>query len=125
MQPVEIARLLALRGLLSAGWSRAARKLLEGLRSEDETTRSLAATLLARSGPQALDALREAVQEEESLPFVLTMLGDLGDKQDEETLAKFATHHDAQVQTAAKYALEVLHARLNAAGGAGAESFSA
>ena len=42
---------------------------------------------------------------------MLTMLGDLGDMGDERTLSKFVSHHDAEVQVAAKYALDVLHSR--------------
>ena len=63
------------------------------------------ATLLVRSGRHSPDALREAARAEQSLPVVLTMLGDLGDREDEKMLSHLVSHHDA------KYLKKVLSTR--------------
>ncbi|MGH0030476.1 MAG: hypothetical protein ACQGVC_11845 [Myxococcota bacterium] len=86
-------------------------RLVDALASEDETVRGLAATMIVRAGPKACPTLREAAREERSLPIVLSMLGDLGETRDEGILKDLSVHHDAQVQLAAKDALDVLQAR--------------
>ena len=112
MQVLEVAKILGL-GLLcrTVAPSAAGRQLLLELRSEDETARTLAGTMLMRAGPHVRPTLRAAAHSEQSLSMVLPMLGDLGDASDEKLLRRFTAHPDPQVQLAAKDALEVLHAR--------------
>jgi hypothetical protein len=112
MRVLEVAKILGLGLLFRAlPLEAAGRQLLLELRSDDETARMLAGTMLMRAGSRARATLRAAACAEQSLPMVLPMLGDLGDPSDAGLLRRFLGHHDPQVKLAAKDALEVLSAR--------------
>lgn len=110
MHLFEVAKILSL-GLAFrvSGMPLVGEILISALRSDDETTRQIAATMIVRAGARARRTLRQAADAEQSLPFVLSMLGDVGDRNDLALLERFAVHPDAQIQVSAKDALRVLH----------------
>jgi hypothetical protein len=95
-------------GLLSAG-----RKLLEFFDSGDEDLRSLAGMLLVRAGKKAEPLIDDALEKREHLPYILTILGDIGDLKYEPKLRQFANDPDGDIATAARDALRVLNTQWN------------
>jgi len=93
-------------GLLTAG-----RAVIRALGSADPTVRTMAGTLLARSGARAEPLLREALAARENLPMVVTLLGDVGDETCRPQLTALTGDPDATVAGAARQALRVLDAR--------------
>lgn len=103
-------------GLDSAVWRltgsvAAGRRLLRALRSSDPTVRTLAGMQLVRGGRRAEPLLREALDRRETLPLVLTLLGDVGTRGLEPELLRFSRDADPAVAESARQALRVLQAR--------------
>ncbi|HEY5779319.1 MAG TPA: hypothetical protein VIT00_11320 [Terrimicrobiaceae bacterium] len=109
-----VVRLYGCNVLWRATGSRSAgRKLLEFFDSGDEDLRSLAGMLLVRAGKKAEPLLDDALEKREHLPYVLTILGDIGDLKYEPKLRQFADDPDRCVATAARDALRVLETQSN------------
>lgn len=108
MRPVEAARLFACKSLLRLGVSSAGRALVRALGSEDEDLRAVAGAFLVQTPKEAAPLLREALPNRQTLPMVLTVLGDLGDPQVEPELREFVDDPDPKVAQAAREALRVL-----------------
>jgi hypothetical protein len=87
------------------------RAVVRALGSSDPTVRTMAGTLLARSGSRAEPLLREALDARENLPMVVTLLGDVGDETCRPALSALTQDADATVAGAAQQALRVLDAR--------------
>ncbi len=92
-------------GLRSPG-----RALVRALASEDENVRTIAGMFLVRGGRRSEPLLQEALEKRESLPTVLTILADIGDRKFEQELEELCQDEDPQVARAAKEALRVLAA---------------
>jgi HEAT repeat protein len=108
------ARLYAYNVLWRATGSLAAgRKLLKSFDSGDEDLQSLAGMLLVQAGRKAEPLLDEALAKREHLPFVLTILGDIGDSKYEPELRNFADDPDPRIAAAARDALRVLGTQSN------------
>ena len=90
-------------GLRSAG-----RALIHALSSKDETLKTIAGMFLVRTGSRAEPLLREALHRRESLPLVLTILGDIGDPKVVPELRQFSRDHNPEVAQAARDALHIL-----------------
>lgn len=110
MQIAQTAKLFAARSLWTLGSLSAGRTLLEALDSTDEDTRTLAGMFLVQGGRRSEPLLEEALRERRSLPLVLTILGDIGDRQAEVWLQKFSDDPDAETARAARDALAALRA---------------
>ncbi len=93
-----------------AGRTSSGRALVRALGSEDENLRVIAGMLLVRAGKKADPLLREALARRENLPMVLSILGDIGDRQFEPELIRFSRDPDPLVAKAAQNALRVLGA---------------
>jgi HEAT repeat protein len=91
-----------------SSWRTAGRRLVEALGSEDENVRTIAGMFLVKAGRKAKPLLEEALAKRQSLPLVLTILGDIGDHQSVATLRPFTEDPDPQVAKAAQDALKVL-----------------
>jgi hypothetical protein len=87
------------------------RAVVRALGSQDPTVRTMAGTLLARSGSRAEPLLREALAARENLPMVVTLLGDVGDETCRPALSELIDDREAAVASAARQALRVLDAR--------------
>jgi NAD(P)-dependent dehydrogenase (short-subunit alcohol dehydrogenase family) len=87
------------------------RAVVRALGSEDPTVRTMAGTLLARSGSRAEPLLEEALAARESLPMVLTLLADIGDEKCRPAMSELTWDPDDTVAGAARQALRVLDAR--------------
>jgi hypothetical protein len=108
------ARLYGYNALWRATGSLAVgRKLLEALGSGDEDLQSLAGMFLVQAGKKAEPLLDEAFAKREHLPFVLTILGDIGDSKYEARLRHFVNDPDRRVATAARDALRALEIASN------------
>lgn len=94
-----------------SGWRAAGRRLVAALGSEDEDIRTIAGMLLVKAGGKAKPLLEEALAKRQSLPLVLTILGDIGDRQTAAKLQPFTQDPDPQVARAAQDALKVLAVR--------------
>ena len=94
-----------------SGWRAAGRRLVEALGSEDENVRTIAGMFLVKAGGKAKPLLEEALAKRQSLPLVLTILGDIGDRQSAAKLRPFTQDPDPQVAKAAQDALKALTAR--------------
>lgn len=92
-------------GLRSPG-----RALVRALASKDENVRMIAGMFLVKAGKRSEPLLQEALQRRESLPIVLTILADIGDRKFEQELQQFCEDEDPRVARAAKEALRVLTA---------------
>ena len=95
-----------------SGWHAVGRHLIEALDSEDEDIRTIAGMFLVKAGEKAKPLLEEALARRQSLPLVLTILGDIGDRQSAAKLQPFTQDPDPQVAKAAQDALKVLAARV-------------
>jgi hypothetical protein len=87
----------------------AGRRLVRALRSPDETTRTVAGIFLVQEGRRSVPLLHHALKRGESVASVLRVLGDIGDRESEPAIARFATDRDAEVAQAARDALQNLH----------------
>jgi hypothetical protein len=83
---------------------------VRALGAEDETTRTLAGILLVRAGKKSEPLLKEALNNRESLPVVLTVIGSLGDSKFEPEVRQFSVDADPDVAKAAKDALQLIEA---------------
>ena len=118
MPLAEVLRLLAQHAAWRAtGLRGSGRAVVRALGSEDPTVRTMAGTLLARSGSRAEPLLREALAARESLPMVVTLLADVGDETCRPALSELTRDSDEAVAGAARQALRVLHARHQAGRG--------
>ena len=112
MPIVDVLGLLAQHAAWRAtGLRTSGRALVRALGSTDPTVRTMAGTLLARSGAQAEPLLREALAARENLPMVVTLLGDVGDETCRPALSELAGDPDESVAGAARQALRVLDTR--------------
>ena|SRR3989442_14606962 len=100
-----LAAIWRITGLDSAG-----RALVRALGSPNENIRTIAGILLVKAGKRSEPLLQEALQKRVSLPIVLTILADLGDRKFEAELKQFSQDEDPQVARAAQAALRVLSA---------------
>jgi hypothetical protein len=89
------------------------RKLLEFFDSADEDLRSLAGMLLVQAGKKAEPLLDEALNKRKHLPYILAILGDIGDSRYEPKLRQLADDPDRRIAVAARDALRVLKAQSN------------
>lgn len=96
----------AVTGLRPAG-----RVLVRGLGSGDETVRTVAGIFLVRVGRRARPLLEEAAERRQSLPLVLTVLGDLGDPACEPLLERHTSDPDPEAARSARDALRTLRAQ--------------
>ncbi len=94
----------------AAGLRSAGRALVRALGSEDDNVRTIAGVFLVRAGKKSEPLLEEALEKRESLPTVLTILADIGDRKFEQELQRFCQDEDPHVARAAKEALRVLAA---------------
>ena len=97
-------------GLKSAG-----RKLVNNLDSPDEEVKVIAGMLLVKAGRRAEPLLLEALQGNQNVPMVLTILGDIGDWRYLPELHKFSQDPSPEVAQAAQAALMVLGGQLHGA----------
>ena len=88
----------------------AGRVLVRALGSEDENVRTIAGMFLVKAGKRSQPLLQEALGKRESLPIVLTILADIGDRKFERELQQFCQDEDPRVARAAREALRVLAA---------------
>jgi HEAT repeat protein len=103
-----VLRLFVYRALWYWLWvPSAGRALVRALGSPDENIRSIAGTLLAKSGKRAEPLLQEALARRENLPTVLTALGSIGDPALIPCLRQFADDQSPDVAKAAREALKV------------------
>lgn len=111
---MEIARTVGLflcQGIWrSTGWRAPGRALVKALGDDDEEVRTIAGMFLVKAGKRAEPLLEEALRQERCLPMVLTVLGDIGDRDLEGEVRQFTTHRDPEVAQAARDALSVLNA---------------
>ncbi len=117
MQVVRLARLLACNMAWRAtGSQRAGSRLLQGLSSEDESVRTIAAILLARGGDKAVALISVTIQERSSLRQSLVLAGTLGAQSLAPELEKFSNDPDPAVAAAAKEGLRRLEMRKHVRG---------
>jgi hypothetical protein len=95
------------------------RHLVSALSDSDETARTVAGIMLAKSGAAAVPVLREALAQRRSLDIVLSLLGTVGDASVRDDIAPFAKDADPRVARAAREALARLAARDAPSAGAG------
>src|SRR5438445_12150763 len=86
----------------------AGRAVVRALGAADATVHTIAGMLLVRAGRRALRPLQEALAARENLPMVLSILGDIGQRQVEPQLRQFSKDPDPAVAQAARDALRVL-----------------
>lgn len=86
------------------------RTVVKTLVSPDETIRTVAGMLLVKAGKLAEPPLKEALAKRESLPTVLVILGDIGDKRTEPDIRNFSADRDPDVAQAARDALRTMGA---------------
>lgn len=87
------------------------RRLVNALSDPDETARTVAGIMLAKSGPAAVPLLREALAERRNLDIVLSLLGSVGDASVRDDVAPFTQDRDPRVARAARDALALLAMR--------------
>ena len=109
--PAVLALLAQHAAWRTTGLGSAGRAVVRALGSPDPTVRTMAGTLLARSGARAEPLLREALAARENLLMVLPLLGDVGDETCRPPLTELTGDRDAAVAGAARQALRVLDAR--------------
>jgi HEAT repeat protein len=95
----------------ATGLRTSGRALVRALGSADPTVRTMAGTLLVRSGARAEPLLREALAARENLPMVVTLLGDVGNETCRPALSDLTNDPDEAVAGAARQALRVLDVR--------------
>src|SRR5215468_7901885 len=86
----------------ATGLKASGRAVVRALGSEDPTVRTMAGTLLARSGARAEPLLREALAARQSLPMVVTLLADVGDETCRPALSELTGDPDPAVAGAAR-----------------------
>ena len=119
MAVLAALRLFACNALWrTTGMRPAGRALVRALASEDEDRRTIAGMFLVQAGRRADPLLREAIARRENLPFVLAILGDIGDPKAEPLLRELTGDADPEVADAARQALRVLAAQARAAAAA-------
>ncbi len=111
MQLLRAAGLFAANAIWRATGSQAAgRSLVNALAASNPNVRTIAGMLLVRGGQKAVPFIEEAIHRELNLPQVLVMAGDVGAKELEPELQKYAAHPDPQVSRAAHDGLRILAA---------------
>jgi HEAT repeat protein len=112
MELSRVAGVFANRALFSAtGFRPAGRALVRALGSEDENVRNIASMSLVQSGRRAEAVLQEALDRRETLPLVLSILGDIGDPASEGILSRFTDDSDPEIARSARDALRTLRAQ--------------
>ena len=107
-----VARVHASNAVWRATGSRpAGRALVRALAADDQNVRTTAGMLLVKAGKRAEPLLAEALARRENLPLVLTILGDIGDRELAPHLRRFSEDDDPRVARAARDALRVIDAR--------------
>lgn len=86
--------------------------LIEGLDSPDETLRMISGILLTRAGTKIIPMLRDALESQQSLPMLLTIIGDVGEIEEVRLLEKYEKDERSDVAVSAHEALRVLRATL-------------
>lgn len=109
MEKLDAARhLLEYQRLRLTGSPAAARRLIDALSSEDENVRTLAGMFLVRAGLRSVRSIRTAIAERHpAMTTSLAILGDIGGKEAEATLTRYATDSDPAVAEAAQDGLRV------------------
>jgi hypothetical protein len=97
-----------------AGW--AARRLVAGLASTDETARTVAAILIVRGGRRAVPWLREELARPRNLPVLIGVMGDAAPDEFRADLERLARAPEPDVARAAAGALRVIEARAGRTG---------
>jgi HEAT repeat protein len=92
----------------TTGIEAAGRILVDSLGSSDDNVRVIAGTFLVKAGKRAEPLLREALQQRQNLPMVLSILGDIGSEKFEPDLIQLTTDCDPRIAQAAQNALRVL-----------------
>lgn len=111
MRFFEAARIFACVAVWRAtGLRFLGRSLVRALGSEDENVRTIAGMFLVRAGKKSEPLLQEALVNRQSLPIVLSILADIGDRKFEAEIRQFSGDRDPQVAQAARDALRVLAA---------------
>jgi hypothetical protein len=112
---IELMWILATIGLfvVNSAWratrlSYFGRVIAKNLGSPNENLRTLAAMFLTRAGRLAEPILEEALHKRESLPMVLIILADIGDKRAAPEIQRYSGHEDPHIAEAARQALRVL-----------------
>jgi hypothetical protein len=85
--------------------------LIKQLDSPEETLRMIAGTLLTQAGSRSLPLLRDALERQQNLPMLLTMIGDVGDLDQASLLEHYVGDERSDVAKAAREALRVLSSR--------------
>ncbi len=117
MELARVAGVFANRALFAAtGFRPAGRALVRALASEDENVRTIAGMSLVQSGRRAEAILEEALGRRESLPIVLSILGDIGDPACEGILTRFTDDPDPEIARCARSAVRTLRARRASSG---------
>lgn len=88
-----------------SGSRRAARRLVAGLASPDETARTLSAMWLVRGGRRAAPHLREELDHPRNLPLLITVIGDAAPDELRAELERLTRSSDPRVARAATDAL--------------------
>ena len=119
-RPIRISGVLGLLALhatwRATGLRAPGRGVVRALASDDPTIRTMAGMLLTRAGHRAEPLLREALAARQSLPMVVTILGDIGDQASRPILSELTRDPDVAVAGAARQALRVLDAQSRAPG---------
>jgi hypothetical protein len=92
----------------ATGLHAAGETLVHALASRDENVRISAGMFLVKGGGKALPLLRRALDRRESVPIVLSIIGDIGDGRGEVDVNRFSNDPVPEVAKAAQDALKVL-----------------
>lgn len=87
------------------GSQAAGRRLIDGLASDDENTRTVAGILLVKAGRRAEPLLAEALRHPRNLPHLLRVIGDAAPTAFTAELERYAGSGDEAVRQAARDAL--------------------
>jgi hypothetical protein len=93
------------------GSERCGNVLIKQLDSPEETLRMIAGTLLTQAGSRSVPLLRDALERQQNLPMILTMIGDLGGLDQRSLLEHYVGDERSDVAKAAREALRVLSSR--------------
>ena len=96
------------RTLWKLGFRSAGKSLVHALGSRDENLRTISGMFLVKGGKQAIPLLRDALVQRESLPMVLTLLGDLRAAELTPLIRPMVDDDDPSVARAAQETLRLL-----------------
>lgn len=112
MRLAETAKLFVIRMLWQwTGLRSLGERLVQALGSEDENIRTIAGMFLVQTGRRSRPLLEEALDKQQHLPVVLTILGDIGDLGNIPKLEKYAQDPNSAIAQAARDAIEVVKLR--------------